>query len=71
MTNTKGIANVLAGDLAIARDTPIAYYTVRNVALSLADLFGRESDHFDRRAFLTDCGLKPEDAPTTFGLSEA
>jgi len=61
------IAAIIAGDLASHRNTPIAYYAIRNVALSLADQFRRENPRFDRVRFLKACGLTADDAPTTFG----
>lgn len=63
------VADIIAGDLACHRgDTDrTAYFAVRNVALSLSDLYARENPRFDRVTFLTACGFKPEDAPFTFG----
>jgi hypothetical protein len=63
----EAIAAVIAGDLASHRHNDSAYYAIRNVALSMADLFRRENPRFDRVRFLRACGLRDEDAPTTFG----
>lgn len=65
------IANIMAGDIACHRNTPVAFYALRNVCLSLADTFARANPRFDRVKFLTACGLTAEDAPFTFGTREA
>jgi hypothetical protein len=57
------IADILAGDIACHRNTPVAFYAIRNVCLSMADGLARDNPRFDRRKFLLACGLTADDAP--------
>lgn len=51
--------NLLAGEMAVARSNDLnAQATVRNIILSVADVFAQNNPRFDREKFYQACGMK-------------
>lgn len=56
----EAVAEVLAAEHAIGGETPFAQSHIRNITLSLADVFSRENPRFDRPRFFVAAGLTEE-----------
>lgn len=54
------VAEIFAGDLKANYNNEQAFLAVRNVCLSMAQLFQRENERFDRATFFKACGLTPD-----------
>jgi hypothetical protein len=61
----QAVADVLAGELATAAN-PQERRLVRNITLSLADVFAQQNRRFDRQRFYDAVGLDFNDHPTSY-----
>lgn len=52
------VAEILAAEIAVNRDNMSVTLAIRNVALSLADMFKRDNGNFDRQRFYAACGIE-------------
>jgi hypothetical protein len=64
MTSTardyESIAAVLAAEIAVNRHNPDVVMAVRNIVLSIADVYRRDSSRFNRSRFYRAAGLEAD-----------